>query len=168
MEPPSEIVERKLEMLRGLELNESTRSFVDSLASRVASRRSLTAAQLKALNNMVMRHGTKLEGFDQMRAELELEDSEVENDTESRPLLESAGKIREWRAPTTRGKRVFNDEAFFKSLSEHFERKGFLSPRQRAALKKMLERYNAQIPDYPDLAQRYGLRERRGDDAEQE
>ena len=41
---------------------------------------------------------------------------------------------------------------------EQFQRRAGLSPRQRAALAKMLFRYKEQIPDFEATVQRLGLR----------
>jgi hypothetical protein len=158
LQPPRESTIRKLELLRGVGLAEAAKNFVDSLAARVHAQRSLSDAQLKALNNVVLLHAGEIENFEQIREELDVGVSEVGSDTESKGLLEAMGQIKEWHAPVVRGKRVFNDEAFYKSLADHFGRKGFLSPRQRFALKKLVVRYRVQIAGYDELAESHGLR----------
>ena len=157
LQPPKESTLRKMDLARKLDLNESATSFVESLGSQVDAGRCLSEAQLKALNNIVVAHSKQITDFESMREELEVEGSEVAEDEESGPLIEAMKAVVTWNEPVTRGKRVFNDKAFYDSLCEHFGRKGFLSPRQRAALKKMVARYADQIEGYEQLAERFGI-----------
>jgi len=73
--------------------------------------------------------------------------------------LELCKAIETWNPPVKRGKREFNDSEFYESLSTQFQGKGSLSDRQVAALKKMIGRYTAQIPDYDSIREQYGLPE---------
>ena len=118
----------------------------------------LTPAQVGALNNILVANGSSIENFESMRESLELGDAE-EEDRESGPLLEALKPVTEWKPPVQRGKRTFDDKAFYESLSKHFEQRGSLSPRQRAALKRMVRRYRDQIPDYRQLAETWGIGE---------
>jgi hypothetical protein len=156
--PPRDETLRKLELLGGIELDDRAKNFVDSLRARTVQKRALTDAQIKALNNVVLSRAGQIADFDAIKGELDLVDSEVAEDTESRPLLDAMAAVSEWKAPVVRGKRVFNDQLFYESLRTHFDAKGFLSPRQRGALKKMVARYREQIPDYAELAEQTGLR----------
>ena len=158
LQPPRETTERKLALLADVELNENTREFVNSLAERVKGGRRLTPAQVGALNNILVANGSSIENFESMRESLELGDAE-EEDRESGPLLEALKPVTEWKPPVQRGKRTFDDKAFYESLSKHFEQRGSLSPRQRAALKRMVRRYRDQIPDYRQLAETWGIGE---------
>jgi hypothetical protein len=62
-----------------------------------------------------------------------------------------------WQEPVQRGKMTFDDQAFFASLSDQFNRKRSLSPRQRYAMKRMVFRYKSQITNFDDYAARLGL-----------
>ncbi len=62
----------------------------------------------------------------------------------------------EWAEPEKRGKRVYDDSAFYKSLKQQSERRA-LSVAQRNALNKIIEKYSEQIPNYADLAVEFGL-----------
>ena len=72
-------------------------------------------------------------------------------------LISMMGEIKEWREPVKRGKRTFNDKEFADSLSGQFARRKTLTPRQVAAMKKMLSSYREQINDYAARAARLGL-----------
>ena len=64
-------------------------------------------------------------------------------------------QIERWGADQ-RGKREYNDRAFFDSLDSQFKQ-GALSERQLAALKKMAARYADQIPAYASRQEELGL-----------
>ena len=157
---PTEGTQRKLGILAGVALNESARSFVDSLAGRVESGRALTEAQSAALDNVLMSHGGQIEDFERICKELDVKPAEQVEDNESGPLLELLVGIKEWREPTQRGKRVFDDKAFYESLSAQHGNRGFLTVRQRGALRRMIPRYREQIPDYAAAEDRFKLAQR--------
>ena len=54
--------------------------------------------------------------------------------------------------------RVFDDNAFVKSVSDQFARKGALSDRQRAAMKKLMLRYKAQISNIEQRMAALGMK----------
>lgn len=146
-EVPKQSTLRKLELLKKVDLDKSTQDFIASLQGRTDKGRPLSEAQISALNNIVVAHADKIEDYENIKESLKVSGSDVEADTESKPLLDSLSHVKEWREPITRGKKVFDDKAFYSSLRHQFCRKGFLSVRQREALKKMLSRYEDQIPE---------------------
>ncbi|MEI8243569.1 MAG: type I DNA topoisomerase [bacterium] len=158
--PPREIALRKFELLQPIEMDERQRKFIDSLAQQEASGRRLTAPQSAALDRALLRHAAMIPDFEQEKQRLGIvaEAASLEPDSESAPLLEVMGKVATWRPAVKRGKRTFDDKDFFESLSRQFRQRGGLSPRQRAALGKMLFRYKEQIPDFEETVQRLGLR----------
>jgi hypothetical protein len=56
-------------------------------------------------------------------------------------MVERMSQVKVWDAPTEKGKRTFDDKAFFESLSTQFAQRGRLSPKQVGALKRMDKRY---------------------------
>ena len=68
-----------------------------------------------------------------------------------------AKEITTWREPVKRGKRTFDDKEFADSLADQFARRKTLTPRQVAALKKMLITYREQIRDFATRAEKLGL-----------
>ena len=162
LKPPKDTTITKLDLMSRIELDESAKSFVDSLRSRVEAGRCLSPAQAKALNNIVLSHASAIDGFDAIKDTLELENSEVAEDHESAPLIEALSGVTEWKPPVQRGKRTFDDKAFYESLQQQFGRKGFLSFKQRAALKRMVTRYRDVVPNYEALAEQLGLGKKGG------
>ncbi|MBN2302041.1 MAG: hypothetical protein JXN60_05935, partial [Lentisphaerae bacterium] len=157
LQPPRETSIRKFEILANVPLEDSTRQFIDSLKSRVDSGRCLTDAQLKALNNVVLSHSNVIQGFNDFKNELDLANSSVSDDIESGPLINALATVTNWKEPVARGKRIFDDKVFYESLSQHFKTKGFLTEKQRAALKKLVKRYKEQISNYDAVAQQFDL-----------
>jgi hypothetical protein len=74
-------------------------------------------------------------------------------------LLDLLKNVQTWNPPVMRGKREFNDKNFYESLFGQFGTKGALSEKQVAALKKIVARYAAQIPDFDAIREQYGLPE---------
>ena len=142
---PAESTVRKLDALATVELDASAERFVSSLRDRVASGRALSEAQLRVLNTITMTHARAISNYEALEPLLDLGETSVPEDAESKTLLDALQVVREWRPPTTRGRKVFDDQAFYRSLSEHYARKRFLSERQKAALKRLVARYRGQI-----------------------
>ena len=145
-EVPKQSTFRKLELLKKMDFDKSTRDFLNSLQGRTDKGRPLSEAQIGALNNIVVAHASEIEDYEKIKESLRVSGSDVEADKESKPLLESLSHVEKWNEPVTRGKKVFDDKAFYSSLRDQFCRKGFLSVRQREALKKIASRYEGQIP----------------------
>jgi hypothetical protein len=143
---PPEGARRRFEVLESLVLDERTLKFVTSVKRQADGGRSLSPAQVGALDRIIVRHSAKIEGFDKIREEIGLAAPvRDENDKESGPLLEHLKTVTAWKEPVQRGKRTFDDKAFFESLAGQFTAKGSLSPKQRAALKKLSGRYGGKI-----------------------
>jgi DNA topoisomerase-1 len=154
---PDTVALRKVELLDAVEMDEGGRKFADSLAAQVRSGRALSERQAAALDRMVVANGKQIPDFETVRTELGLTEAEVPEDHESGPLLEGMKSVVEWKAPVKRGKREFNDQTFYESLSSQFGQRGHLSERQRGALKRLVKRYHEQVTGYEELAARFEL-----------
>ena len=147
-QPPRESTLKKLDVLSSLDLDESAKKFVESLRSQASSGRRLSDRQVNALNRIVMSHSAQIENYESLKAVLEM--GEVEHqaeDPECGEYIRAMSSVENWKPPVTRGKRVFDDNLFYQSLSQHYGRKKFLSFRQKAALKKMYEKYKDQVKE---------------------
>ena len=72
-------------------------------------------------------------------------------------LLKMLESVKEWRPAAKKGKKVYDDSEFVRSLTDQFARRHSLSPRQVAALKRVLVVYKAQIPDFEARVAALGL-----------
>ena len=74
-------------------------------------------------------------------------------------LLDLMTKITEWRPSAKKGRKVYDDQSFVKSLSDQYERRRTLSPRQLIALKRVAFSYRDQIPNFADAAAKLGIKD---------
>jgi hypothetical protein len=125
--------------------------FYKSLRQQVESGRPLSEAQDAALNRLILRYAARIPNFEAIKDGLGLEAPAATEDKESGPLLEALTHVTEWREPVKQRGRMMDDRAFVASVREQYGARGALSPRQRAALKRVAQRYRAQIPDYDEL-----------------
>ena len=58
-----------------------------------------------------------------------------------RPLLEKLAGVEQWAAPTGKGRFVFDDQKFFRSLESHYKNGRAFSAKQLAALEKLAAKY---------------------------
>ncbi|MBO7655025.1 MAG: type I DNA topoisomerase [Kiritimatiellae bacterium] len=158
--PSNDEAIKRFKVLEKVELSDSQTTFVASLKSQVQMNRHLSERQIAALDRIIFQYAERIPDFDAVKTELNLgdEQAEAQVDTESPILIRLLGQVTKWQPATTRGKRTFNDEAFFKSLYTQFEQKRSFSPRQRFAMKRMITRYKAQIKEFAQYAEQLGLR----------
>ena len=72
-------------------------------------------------------------------------------------LLALFDKVTEWRPPAKRGKKTYDDKEFVRSLADQYARRHSLSPRQLAALRRVVSVYKGRLPDYAANAAALGL-----------
>ncbi len=74
-------------------------------------------------------------------------------------LIKLMSKVKEWRPASKKGRKVYDDEAFVKSLTDQYERRRTLSPRQLMALKRVAMSYRDVIPGFDEEAASLGLKD---------
>ncbi len=143
---PAEVVE-KLEKLRELDLPEKQKLFVASVARQAKSGRNLSPRQIEAVERIFRTNvsGAAGEAGGADAKESGAEDAATPQDTESPELIAKLDKVSKWGDPVKHGTRTFDDAQFYSSVKSQFERRGFLSDKQRAALRRMIGRYKDQI-----------------------
>ncbi|MBP7830040.1 MAG: type I DNA topoisomerase [Kiritimatiellae bacterium] len=164
--PPSPETLRKLELLEKVEFKPARqvgkktyddRVFADSLRRQVQGGRALSENQVHYLDRLVMKYSSQMENFETLAAELGLHREGPHGMEDVGPLLDALKAVKEWKPPVKRGRRTWDDHAFFQSLSAQHAEHRHLSPRQVLSLKKLATRYRAQIQDFETLSERYGL-----------
>lgn len=166
-EAPRTETGKKVALLEGVDFDEPRKvgrrtyddgKFVTSLKQQVQSGKRLSERQVGALDTLLVKYAKQIPDFEQVKKDLGLtvkDDSEAAG--EIKQLMDLCKTIETWNPPVKRGKREFNDEDFYTSLTTQFEGKGTLSPRQVAAFKKMIGRYKEQIPTYEAVREELGL-----------
>ena len=135
--------------------------FLKSLREQVERGRGLSLKQFSVLARAVGENAEALEDCEAVRAKLsEFVPGGFVPKTEDPTIpgvLKMLASVKEWRPPAKKGKKVYDDQEFVRSLTEQFDRRHTLSPRQVAALKRVLVVYKGQIPDYAAQAAALGI-----------
>jgi len=168
-EVPRTETHQKLELLAHVEFAPSRKigkrtyddkKFCESLRQQVQNGRRLSDRQAAALDSVLTKYSEQIQDFDQIKESLNMAAKpEAADSGITGALLDLMKNVQTWNPPVLRGKREFNDQSFYESLSGQFGTKGALSDKQVAALKKIIARYAAQIPDYDSIREQYGLPE---------
>ncbi|MBR1920863.1 MAG: type I DNA topoisomerase [Kiritimatiellae bacterium] len=74
-------------------------------------------------------------------------------------LLELMETVTEWRPASKKGRKVYDDKEFVKSLSDQYARRRSLSSRQIMALKRVAVAYRDRIPGFDAASERLGLKD---------
>jgi len=173
-EPPAEESIRKLALLEGITFDEPRKvgkrtyddgEFSASLRGQVQEGRRLTENQTRYLDRLLVKYRDQIPDFDRVSEDLGLqEENGGEKDVQSGPLLELMRQVKTWKEPVKRGRRTWDDKAFFDSLDRQFKERQSLSPKQQQSLKRMVGKYADQIPDFDQRKEELGL-VRKGDSA---
>jgi hypothetical protein len=158
--PPEELVSDCFRMLESAGLIENNK-FLTSLHRQFKQGRTLSEKQFAVLARSVCENAgddelskslkSRLAAFAPAASETPVADPTLPE------LIAMLGEIKTWREPVKRGKRSFDDREFADSLTGQFARRKTLTPRQVAAMKKMLLSYHEQIQDYAARAAKLGL-----------
>jgi DNA topoisomerase-1 len=158
--PPDDLVQDCFRMLETAGLIEGNK-FLESLHKQARQGRVLSEKQFAVLARNVCENAgedelsqslkSRLAAFAPVDAEKPVADPTLPE------LIAMLGEIKTWREPVKRGKRTFDDKEFADSLSGQYARRKSLTPRQVAAMKKLLLSYREQIQDYANRAEKLGL-----------
>lgn len=124
--------------------------FYLSLKQQVESGTRLSDNQVTYLDRLVGKYADQIENYEEHARRLNLGADEGPADETTAGVLDLMARITTWAEPVQRGKRTWDDHAFYQSLKSQFQAKKRLSDRQVAALKKMAARYAAQMPGYEE------------------
>lgn len=135
--------------------------FLKSLREQFDHGRALSMKQFSILAKAIGENAEALPDCEDVRAKL----AEFvpggfgggESDPAIPGILKMLQSVTEWRPAAKKGKRVYDDQDFVRSLSDQFARRHSLSPRQFSALKRVLSVYRDKIPDYATKAAELGL-----------
>lgn len=156
--PDARIIQMKMEWVDKVPLSPESRRFVDSLQKQIESGRHLTEAQVRVLDEILAAQALRIEGLTQEILDEMGIVARTQADLDSiQRLLDALNSVTEWRPPSQRGKRTYDDASFTASVREQFSRRGDLSPAQLSAVKRMVARYHDKIACYAEIAPIYGL-----------
>ncbi|MCF6177693.1 MAG: type I DNA topoisomerase [Victivallaceae bacterium] len=123
------------------------KKFFNSLKKQAESGKVLSEKQLGVINRFAIKYKDKIENFTELCALLEVDPNAAEAAAappapEVVEQLEILSKVTKWAEPTKKGKRVFDDKAFYESLDSQARSGRTLSPRQLGALKRIVTKYS--------------------------
>ncbi len=137
--------------------------FLKSLREQVDRGKGLSMKQFQILAKAIGENAGALDDCDAVREKLTpfvpggFGDGNV--DPSIREILELLSRVTQWRPSAKRGKKVYDDEAFVKSLADQFSRRRSLSTRQVIALKRVAVAYRDKIPGFDERAEELGLKD---------
>jgi DNA topoisomerase-1 len=168
-EAPRTETHQKLDLLSSIEFEPARKigkrtyddkKFCESLRQQVQNGKRLSERQLAALDSVLTKYAEQIPDFDTIKEGLNLTAKPNAADAgQTGALLDLLKNVQTWNPPVLRGKREFNDQSFYDSLAGQFATKKALSDKQVGALKKIIARYAAQIPNYDALRDELGLLE---------
>ena len=135
--------------------------FIRSLRDQVAHGRGLTMKQFSILAKMAGENADMLPDVDELRAKLAefVPGGFADNvaDPAIPALLDVMGSVKEWREPSKRGKKTYDDKTFIESIRNQYARRHTLSARQVLALRRVVSSYREQIPNFDAKADELGI-----------
>ena len=143
--------------------------FIKSLRDQFERGRGLSAKQFSVLARSAGENAGGLDDCAAIREKLAqfvpAGFAEQETDPVVPELLKILGEVSEWRPAAKRGKKVYDDQEFVKSLTDQFARRHSLSVRQAAALKRVALIYREKIPNGVARLAALGIERANGDKA---
>ncbi|MGN1326105.1 MAG: type I DNA topoisomerase [Candidatus Spyradenecus sp.] len=136
-------VEALFDALAGRALNGWEQRFTTSLKDQFERKGDLSPKQLAILTRL---------------AHPETDEERQDNEVPARELVAALSQVTTWNKPVKRGRKVYDDQEFCQSLTTQLDTKHFLTARQFEALKKTVRVYQAQIPNYTELAAKHGIK----------
>jgi len=137
--------------------------FLKSLHDQWDRGKGLSPKQFGILAKTVGENVGALEDCDEIRARLA---EHVPGGFDTKPqdptvpgILKLMTTVTEWRPAAKKGKKVYDDKGFVKSLADQYARRHSLSPRQVIALKRVAVAYRSKIPDFAVRAEELGLKD---------
>ncbi len=137
------------------------KKFYLSLANQTKKGKSLSSAQINALQRLILKYCNQLENGDGLVKELGIVSTQETVSPESRKeitdLLVMVSEITQWAEPQGKGKFKFDEKKFVESLKSQFERKNSLSPKQLNSLKRIIAKHKDEFTDFDTRAAALGF-----------
>ena len=169
--PPRQETVAKLAVLEKIEFDPprkfgkkvyDDREFCASLRNQVQGGKRLSPAQIAYLDKIVRKYSAQIPDFEKLAETLGLgAESTPPAEGNLDGILALFDAVKEWRPAATRKGRTWDDREFLTSLKTQYAQRKQLSFKQVSALKRLAVAYAAQIPNYAEAMQQYGLPEPR-------
>jgi len=145
--------------------------FIESLCDQVKEGKTFSDRQWQALLTVAARYAQQLPALEAISSNIGIAEQvhghmDKLRERESNPpapptpigrrLCAMLADVK-WEAPVKRGKRVYDDKKFYKSLASRIDEEKALTPAQLEALKKLAAKYRSQLSGYDELAAEFNL-----------
>jgi len=121
------------------------RDFLDSLRNQAKVGKAFSPRQLNALKRLITNHKDSIPAYQEVITLLGISEERSATDPAMAAAvsehLSKLEAVTSWESPTKKGRRLYDDKAFFESLLAQHKKKSELSPKQIAALKKLAAKY---------------------------
>ncbi|MCP3965392.1 MAG: type I DNA topoisomerase [Lentisphaerae bacterium] len=129
------------------------KKFFSSFTKQVDQGRILSEKQLGVLQRFAIKYRESIAQYedlckllginpDQTEEEVDSNGKPAEQEPEVQKMLDAMAKVSQWTEPVKKGKRVYDDKAFYESLAKQAAAGRKLSPRQAGALKRLVGKYS--------------------------
>ncbi len=159
--PPRESTLRVLELLDQAGVDEGSMTFYSSLRDQVKRGKRLSEKQRHYLDRIFMDTRETVVGFSKELCEsLDIVYGEPapQNNAETEDLIAGLASVTAWKEPVKKGRRVYDDSEFFKSVATQFSVKKRLSEAQMKVLERMFLRYRDQIPNAEETIAKHNIK----------
>ena len=122
--------------------------FFDSLKKQCDSGKSLSEKQIVALGKMIEKYQDQIPAAAEFLKTINAKMTVVEDPAAdekaalAKNLIAQFDKVTKWAEPVRKGRRVYDDREFVKSIANHLDAGKVLSDKQIEALKKMAAKYS--------------------------
>ena len=127
------------------------KKFYTSLKQQAETGKRLSEKQLGALSRNVVKYKEHISNSEEVLKLIEagtgISAEPVEKDPEVQKMVDFLAKVTEWAEPVKKGRRVYDDKAFYESIEGQFNSNRQLSPRQVGAFKKLVTKYSKKKDD---------------------
>lgn len=161
LQPPRESTLAIFETIDKVGPPEGSESFYTSLRDQVKRGKRLSPKQRHYLERMFLESHERIEGFSPelcKKLEVEYELPTPFDNGKAEEILAGLANVKDWKAPSKKGRRTFDDADFFRSVTTQFSVKKRLSGAQMKVLDRMLMNYKEQIPDSEAIIAKYDIK----------
>lgn len=159
--PPRPSTLKIFEILDKSGISEGSERFYNSLRDQAMRGKRLSPKQRHYLAQMFLDGRQNIEGFSKELCEsleIEYSDAAPVNTEETEEILAGLANVTTWKEPVKKGRRVYDDSEFYKSVATQFTVKKHLSEAQMKVLERMFLRYSEQIPDAARIIAKYDIK----------
>jgi len=136
-------------------------TFMKSIRDQFERGKVLSPKQFAILAQAVLQYCSETPGFEKLRDRIAPRVRGVKMISKFNDLIpvlfEMLDDVKEWREPAKKGKRVYDDQEFLKSLKTQFRERNVLSEKQYQALRRLVIVYHDQIKSFEERAAPLGL-----------